>query len=119
VDATYDQVYRGYNFELRASKVAEAVEATRGQVVAYQNVPVITPYFSHSDGRTRSWEEVWAGDPKPWLVSVPDPACAGMDLFGHGVGMSALGAIAMANDGQTAADILSYYYQGTGLVTLY
>ncbi|MFA1737542.1 stage II sporulation protein D [Lysinibacillus fusiformis] len=31
--------------------------------------------------------------------------------YGHGVGMSQYGAEAMANDGQTAAEILHYYYQ--------
>lgn len=119
VDATYDQVYRGYGFEQRSPTVTAAVKATRGKVVSYQGKPVITPYYSHSDGRTRSWEEVWAGDPKPWLVSVPDPWCNGLDLFGHGVGMSALGAIGQANEGKTYPSILKYYYTGTKLLKLY
>ncbi len=33
--------------------------------------------------------------------------------FGHGIGMSQYGAQAMALDGQSAAQILTYYYQGT------
>ncbi len=119
VDATYDQVYRGYGFESRAQKITEAVLATKGKVVALNGTPVITPYYSNSDGRTRSWEEVWAGDPKPWLVSVPDPWCAGMELNGHGVGLSAVGAIGQANEGKSASEILSYYYQGTALKQLY
>lgn len=119
VDAAYDQVYRGYGFEARSPQVTEAVEATRGVVVAYQDTPVITPYFSHSDGRTRAWEEVWAGGPYPWLVSVPDPASAGLDMYGHGVGMSAQGALQMGADGQTYDAILKYFYVNTGLRDLY
>jgi stage II sporulation protein D len=42
-----------------------------------------------------------------------------MSLNGHGVGMSAKGAIGQANEGKTAAEILSYYYQGTSLLSLY
>ncbi len=119
VDATYDQVYRGYGFETRSPQVTEAVEATRGIVVTYQDTPVITPYFSHSDGRTRAWEEVWRGGPYPWLVSVPDPASAGLEMYGHGVGMSAKGALQMGADGQTYDAILKYFYTNTGLRDLY
>ncbi|MCQ2476300.1 MAG: peptidoglycan DD-metalloendopeptidase family protein [Clostridia bacterium] len=36
--------------------------------------------------------------------------------FGHGVGMSQLGAIAMANQGKSFSQILSAYYPGTTLV---
>lgn len=119
VDATNDQVYRGYNFELRSPNVAAAVEQTRGLEVAYNKVPVITPYFSQSDGRTRSWEEVWSGGPYPWLVSVPDPAGAGRPLLGHGVGMSGLGSWQMATEGKDYAAILAYFYTGTTLVAQY
>lgn len=119
VDATYDQVYRGYGFELRSPNVSAAVDATRGQVVAYQDEAVITPYFSHSDGRTRSWEEVWGGGPKAWLVSVPDPASEGLTMNGHGVGMSARGALDMAANGKIAAEILRYFYTDTTLKNVY
>ncbi len=33
--------------------------------------------------------------------------------WGHGIGMSQWGAFAMAEDGKTAAEILTYYFQGT------
>lgn len=121
VDATYDQVYRGYGAESRLPKWAAAVDATRGQVVTYDGAPVVTPYFTWSDGRTRAWTEVWGGSAKPWLVSVPatHDAAAGRTLFGHGVGMSAWDAIGRANAGETHDAILRYYYQGTGLVAAY
>ncbi|MBI2645044.1 hypothetical protein HYW94_02620 [Candidatus Uhrbacteria bacterium] len=110
-----DQVYRGYNSEIRLPKVSQAVLETRGVMVFYNNMLAITPYYSQSDGRTRSWEEVWAGGPKPWLVSKDDPACKGLPLLGHGVGISARGAVAMALEGKTAEEILKYYYTGVEL----
>ncbi|MBI3957049.1 MAG: hypothetical protein HY340_03625 [Candidatus Kerfeldbacteria bacterium] len=119
VDATNDQVYRGYGIELRAPNITAAVEATRGTVVTYNNEIVVTPYFSQSDGRTRAWEEVWGGGPFAWLISKPDPACAGLPLLGHGVGMSAVGAFDMGNNGKTYDEILKYYYTGVELQKVY
>jgi peptidoglycan hydrolase-like amidase len=119
VDATYDQVYRGYGFEIRAPHIVEMVEATAGQIVTYNGDLAITPYYSHSDGRTRSWEEVWSGGPYPWLVSVTDLPCQGMMLLGHGVGLSALGARSMAVDGSIANQILAHYYTGTSITKFY
>lgn len=111
VDAWLDQVYKGYGQELRTPNLTAAVEATRGRIVTYQGATAITPYFSRSDGRTRTWSEVWGGS-VPWCVGVTVPADAGKTLWGHGVGMSASGALAMANDGQTYLEILKYFYTG-------
>lgn len=121
VDATYDQVYRGYGAEIRTPRFKLAAAETRGQVVSYAGEAVVTPYFSSSDGRTRAWTEVWGGAAKPWLVSVgcPYDAAAGRPLSGHGVGMSAWDAISRANAGADYATILKYYYFGTALKTLY
>ncbi len=119
VDATYDQVYRGYGAEARTPNVVAAVDATRGQIVTYNGKLAITPYFSRSDGRTRSWTEVWGGGPYPWLVGVPVPQDAGKTLWGHGVGMSATGALGMANEGKSYVDILKHFYQGTELRLVY
>ena len=121
VDATYDQVYLGYGAELRLPRWVAAIDATRGQVVGYAGVPVVTPYYSSSDGRTRAWTEVWGGPAKPWLVSVPCvyDAAAHRALLGHGVGMSAWDAIGRANAGETYDRILKYYYSGTDLLKEY
>lgn len=110
-----DQVYRGYGAEIRLPNVSRAVAETRGVMVMYDNLLAITPYFSQSDGRTRSWEEVWAGGSKPWLISKDDPANKGLPLLGHGVGMSARGAVAMALAGRAYEEILAYYYTGIEL----
>jgi stage II sporulation protein D len=116
VDATAnDQVYRGRGFTMRAPNVLAAAQATTGQIVMYNNEPVVTPYFSESDGTTRAWADVWYGE-KAYLQAVPDPCCTGKPLLGHGVGMSATGARYFAEtEGWTAEQILQYYYQGIAI----
>ncbi len=120
VDATpNDQVYLGYGFTKRAPNIVEAVQKTRGQIVEYNSEPVVTPYFSRSDGRTRSWAEVWAGD-QPHLQSVADPCCSSETLLGHGVGMSAEGARYFAEErGWGWKKILKYYYTGVTVQQLW
>lgn len=119
VDSVYDQVYRGYNSELRLTGLTEAVLATRGVVVTYNSKPVITPYFSNSDGRTRDWTEVWGSTVMPWLKSVIVLQDAGKNLYGHGVGLSARGALMMINEGQTWQNVLRYFYTGTDVKKIY
>lgn len=120
VDATYDQVYRGYNSEIRMPRLAQAIQETRGLIVTYNNALAVTPYFSRSDGRTRSWNEVWGGGDKPWLRSVNVPEDSDKILLGHGVGMSAQGALLMIVDNNRSwSDVLAYFYQGTTLQQAY
>lgn len=120
LDATYDQVYKGFISEGLLSKLSQAIDETRGAVVTYQDKVVVTPYFSRSDGRTRNWEEVWYGDPKPWLKSVQAPQDAGQELWGHGVGLSARAALIMARDEKKDWQyILKYFYQNTELQKIY
>lgn len=110
-----DQVYRGYEAEKRLPTITAAVEDTRGVMVFYDGLLAITPYYSQSDGRTRNWEEVWAGSAKPWLVSKDVPSDRGKPMLGHGVGMSARGAAAMASGGKIMEEILTYFYTGVEL----
>ncbi len=119
VDAKYDQVYRGYGAEARSPKIVQGVTDTRGQIVTYNQELAITPYYSRSDGRTRNWTEVWGGKGFAWLVSVPVPQDNGRVLWGHGVGMSASGALGMANEGSLYRDILKHFYQGTEVMRFY
>lgn len=105
-----DQIYIGYGFSKRAPNIVKAVKQTRGSIVHYDNEPVVTPYFSQTDGRTRAWSEVWSGE-KPYLISVADPCCTGETLTGHGVGMSAKGARYFAEESDWGwKKILKYYY---------
>lgn len=111
VDAYRDQVYWGYGQEERNPLITAGVEATRGHVVTYEGQTAITSYFSRSDGRTRNWNEVWGGS-VPYAKSVSVPCDQGKSLWGHGVGMSASGAICMAKEGKTWEEILTYFYTG-------
>jgi hypothetical protein len=114
VDAYLDQVYWGYGQEEQTPRITEAVEATRGMIVTYNGETAITPYFSRSDGHTRDWSEVWGGN-VPWVKGVPVPCDKGKTLWGHGVGMSASGALCMANQGMNWKDILTYFYTGVAI----
>lgn len=113
-----DQVYRGYGMEKRSLNLSKAVDDTKGMIVFYNDALAITPYFSQSDGRTRSWSEVWSGN-KPWLVSKPDPYMKGKTMLGHGVGMSARGALFLGRDGYNFGQILKYYYTGVEIRKTY
>lgn len=120
VDAKFDQVYRGYGQEARSPNIVKGIDATRGYIVTYGGTLAITPYFSRSDGRTRDWNEVWGGSGYAWLTSVPVPHDAGQTLWGHGVGLSARGALYMAaKDNMRFDDILKHFYQGTELRRAY
>ena len=114
VDAYVDQVYKGYGQEGRMPRLTQAIEETYGVTVTYDGATAITPYFSRSDGRTRSWNEVWAGN-VAWLKGVAVPCDAGKTLWGHGIGISASGAICLANEGMAYKEILKYFYTGIDL----
>jgi hypothetical protein len=111
VDAYRDQVYWGYDQEARTPRITAGVLATRGLIVTYNGDTAITSFFSRSDGRTRDWSEVWGGN-VPYAKSVPVPCDVGKTLWGHGVGMSASGAICMAKEGKDWQSILKYFYTG-------
>lgn len=106
-----DQVYYGYEYETLNPLIREAVDDTRGVTVNYDGRTALTPYFSRSDGRTRSWSEVWGGS-VAWLLGVEAPCDEerGYTLWGHGVGMSATEALCMANDGSDWEEIIDYFY---------
>ena len=110
-----DQVYRGYMAEQRQPRIAQAAADTAGVVVTFEGRPVITPYSSRPSGRTRSPAEAGWNVDWPWVISVPDPDTAGMTRVGHGVGLSGYGSRARAERGETAAQILAYYFPGTTL----
>lgn len=121
VDDEFDQVYRGYNSRIRHPLFAAEVKNTSGQVITYNNDVAVTPYFTQSDGRTRSYAEVWGTHfSAPYLVSVLVPQDAGRTLLGHGVGMSAQGAQRMAYlDGDDYLTILYHFYTGVAINKVY
>lgn len=65
---TADQVYGGRDAE--SERVWRAVEATRGEFLAWRGAPILAAFHSASGGVTASAEEVW-GRALPYLVSLP------------------------------------------------
>jgi len=117
-DPQTSQKYVGFAAEAYSPNTLKAIADTAGQVVTYQGKLIKTPYFSSDDGKTKSAQEVWGWTDTPYLVSVPDPYCAGMALSGHGVGLSGCGSLGMAQAGKTYQEIIKYYYQGVNIQTL-
>lgn len=110
------QKYLGYGFESRSSLNKKAVLETTGETITWFGYDVVIPYFSESDGRTRTPTEVWGWSrfKAPYLVSVDDSFCKGGNgkLYGHGVGISGCGASAMAERGFEYDEIIDYYLKG-------
>lgn len=120
VHSVWDQVYKGYSAEVSNPNGARAVDETRGVLVTYDHKPVVTPYFTRSDGVTRGWKAVWGGQDKPWLQPVAAKYDVGKKLWGHGVGMSTQDAKAhVQKDGWTFDHVLTYYYTGIQLQKVY
>ncbi len=112
---TADQLYLGYNSELFMPRVAQATKDTYGEMVTYKNNPVMTFYFSHSNGNTKS-----AGKDRPWLRSVVAKYDKGKKMLGHGLGMSNYDAGQRAmKDGWKYTEILEYYYSDTKVEKVY
>jgi peptidoglycan hydrolase-like amidase len=119
VDSLYDQVYKGYVVRDVLPNLQKAVDGTKGIVGTYNDELIIAPYFARSDGRTRSYQEVWYRD-VPYLVSVKTPYTEGKTMFGHGVGIDATDARERAeNDGWTYDQLVKYYYTGVKLEKIY
>lgn len=120
VHSVWDQVYKGYAAEVSNPNGSRAVDETRGQLVTFERKPVVTPYFTRSDGMTRGWRAVWGGKDKAWLQPVSTIYDAGKKMLGHGVGMSTLDAKArVQKDGWTYSQVLTYYYTGILLQKVY
>ncbi len=120
VGSTGDQLYLGYVREQIAPRVVEAAKATRGSFITYNDAVVITPYFGHSNGKTKSWQQVWSGATKPWLVSVKAGYDKGRKQFGHGVGMSQRDAAIRADKEKLDwQSLVKYYYKGVEIKQLY
>ncbi len=65
-----DQVYGGADAE--DDVATRAVRETRGQILVHEGRPIEAYYHSTCGGRTAALEEVWNGEPRPYLQSVSD-----------------------------------------------
>lgn len=117
-----DQVYRGYNFEARAPKIAAANKSTAGYIIDYNGKPIVAAYSSDSGGTTKDACDVflsktYCSDDYAYLRGgVNDPQNTAHDSAkisaSHGAGMSAVGAYQMAMDGSAWQEIIKHYYPG-------
>ncbi|WP_413377969.1 stage II sporulation protein D [Alkalihalobacillus sp. 1P02AB] len=80
-DTTNHQVYQdneqlkekwGADFEQNYAKVREAVLATKGEILTYDDQPIDAQFFSTSNGYTENSEDYW-GNETPYLKSVTSP----------------------------------------------
>ncbi|TRZ78226.1 hypothetical protein D4R87_01155 [bacterium] len=115
-----DQVYKGYGFASRASNFSISVIRTAGQVVLYENKPILAAYSSDSGGVSKDARSVWSANyyaDKPYLwggVSDPTTTVHNSTLVSasHGVGISNIGAREMINAGSSWEEVVKYYYPG-------
>lgn len=117
--STADQLYLGYNAEMILPRIVAAAQNTAGIMVTYNGSPVITNYFAHSNGLTKTWDGRGFGD-RPWIQSVEAPYDVGKKMSGHGYGMSSYDAAMRAlRDGWSYDSLLAYYYTRTEIKKMY
>jgi len=129
-----DQLYKGYGREILAPSIVQAVNNTRGEIVAYNGNPIVSAYSSgaaqlQSVGTTAAcslWGNQYCQTGFEYLSGgVKDPAgteysytaCGGAN---HCVGLSGAGARAFAKARtKNYQEILKYYYPGTEIKKIY
>lgn len=119
------QKYRGYSSSLRAKNWKKAIDATKGEVITYKGEILKAAYFSCTDGKTKTVDEVGFSQnyfqlTKDVYHSVKDPYGKNIEkykrgLCGHGLGLSGQGASALAQRGYDYKQIINYYYNDIGI----
>ncbi len=59
----------GDNFSTYYNKISEAVDSTRGEIMTYENEPILAVFHAESAGKTEAAENVWTQE-IPYLKSV-------------------------------------------------
>ncbi|MBW8349970.1 stage II sporulation protein D [Bacillus sp. IITD106] len=81
IDTVNHQVYKnkaelkkqwGKDYEWKYKKVSEAVKATGGEILTYNQKPITASFFSTSNGFTENAEDYWKNQ-IPYLKSVESP----------------------------------------------
>ncbi len=123
-----DQVYKGYNFEMRAENIVSANKITAGNIITYSDAPIVAAYSSDSGGTTKSACEAlsksYCDEKFAYLNGgIKDPAETKHDQnkisISHGAGMSAVGAYQMAVNGENWQKIIQSYYPGVKIEKYY
>ncbi len=125
-----DQIYRGYVWEQRYPNIPDAAQETRGKIVTYDGEPILTPFGSWTDGRTRYYtdghfnsvcrtsENKKESDIFPYLKGVDDSpgkhpsssTCALAAAGNHMVGISAQGSLNRALDDDWKWERITKHY---------
>ena len=63
----------GRHYKEYCIKLYNAVNDTKGQILTYDNKPINAMYHSSSGGYTENIEDIYGGDPVPYLKSVRSP----------------------------------------------
>lgn len=109
------QFYLGHEWERYHSDQIELLAETKGQVITYQNQPVIGPYFTQSNGQTYDkWRSQY-----PWTQAQTLPFDQGLIQKGHGVGLSGNTARELAKLGWGHEKILKYFFNGIEVQAVY
>jgi SpoIID/LytB domain protein len=118
--STQDQLYLGYISEQKMPRVAQLAQETIGEMVTYKNNVVTTPYFTHTNGQTKTWKNSKGVNDRPWLISVECVYDKYKKFFGHGFGMSTHDALMRATkDDWGYVQLLQYYYTDTQIEKIY
>ncbi len=110
-DTASDQLYYGYDYERKIPRAVQIFRSVGGEMVTYKGQPIAAVYHSASGGKTKN-------GPHPYLRSVSDPY-GGKTRLGHGMGLSAQGAVGYAKHGKSYKWILKHYYRGTRVQKIY
>lgn len=68
---TRSQVYGDIGTEYQRTN--RAASQTSNQIVSYKGKPILTVFSASSGGHTENVENIWFGEPLPYLKGVPDP----------------------------------------------
>lgn len=77
----------GADYDWKMKRIIEAVQATQGQIITYNNAPIEAAFFSTSNGFTENSEAYWQND-FPYLKSVASPWDEKSPKFYHQTVMS-------------------------------
>lgn len=71
---THCQLFRSGNGTLGrwAEAIDEAIARTRGQVILFDDTPILALFHSNCGGATSAAQAIWGGTIRPYLVSVAD-----------------------------------------------
>lgn len=112
--------YQSFTITKKMSHTTQAVDATAGQVLTYNNSVAEAVYSASNGGTMVSAQQQW-GNAIAYLIAKDDPwtRATGRAKNGHGVGLSQWGASYAGSNGYSYTQILTFYFPNTVLKTNY